>query len=62
MIDDLEQSQIQTNGLFLNADAGFDSEGFRKICSKGYYWISINAWTIQIYFIKNDFLWRTIWI
>ena len=33
MIDDLEQSQIQTNGLFLNADAGFDSEGFRKICS-----------------------------
>ena len=33
MIDDLEQSRIQTNGLFLNADAGFDSEGFRKVCS-----------------------------
>jgi transposase len=32
MIDDLEQSQIQTNGLFLNADAGFDSDAFRKIC------------------------------
>lgn len=36
MIDDLEKSKIQTNGLFMNADAGFDSEGFRKICfSKG---------------------------
>ena len=36
MMSDLEQSQIQTNGLFLNADAGFDSEGFRKVClSKG---------------------------
>ena len=32
MLIDLEQSQIQTNGLFLNADAGFDSEGFRNIC------------------------------
>jgi transposase len=26
------QSQIKTNGLFLNADAGFDSEDFREIC------------------------------
>ena len=32
MITDLEQSSIKTNGLFMNADAGFDSEGFRKIC------------------------------
>ena len=32
MLTDLEQSQIKTNGLFLNADAGFDSEEFRKIC------------------------------
>jgi len=32
IIADLEQSEIETNGLFLNADAGFDSEGFRKIC------------------------------
>lgn len=32
MLADLEQSKISTNGLFLNADAGFDSEGFRKIC------------------------------
>jgi transposase len=36
MLEDIEQSQIQTNGLFLNADAGFDSEGFRNTCfSKG---------------------------
>jgi len=36
MLADLEQSKIQTTGLFLNADAGFDSTGFRKICfSKG---------------------------
>ena len=34
MIADLEQSQILSNGLFLNADAGFDSEGFRKICQQ----------------------------
>lgn len=32
MLADLKQSQIETNGLFLNADAGFDSEGFRRIC------------------------------
>ena len=32
MIADLEQSNIETNGLFMNADAGFDSEGFRRIC------------------------------
>ena len=32
MLADLEQSKINTNGLFLNADAGFDSEGFREIC------------------------------
>jgi len=33
MILDLKQSGIEINGLFLNADAGFDSESFRKICS-----------------------------
>ena len=32
ILADLKESQIETNGLFLNADAGFDSEGFRKLC------------------------------
>jgi len=32
MLADLEQSEIEINGLFLNADAGFDSEGFRELC------------------------------
>jgi transposase len=32
MISDLQQAQIETNGLFLNADAGFDSEAFREFC------------------------------
>ena len=32
MLSDIELAQIETNGLFLNADAGFDSEGFREIC------------------------------
>jgi hypothetical protein len=32
MIEDLKQAEIETNGLFLNADAGFDSEGFRTLC------------------------------
>lgn len=36
MIADLENSAIDSNGLFLNADAGFDSESFRNTCfSKG---------------------------
>ena len=32
MLDDLKAAQIGTEGLFLNADAGFDSGGFRKTC------------------------------
>ena len=32
MLTDLKQSSIPTNGLFLNADAGFDSENFRTVC------------------------------
>jgi len=32
MLEDLKASEINTNDLFLNADAGFDSEGFRKLC------------------------------
>ncbi len=30
----LEEAGIETEGLFLNADAGFDSEGFRRLCSQ----------------------------
>ena len=30
----LEEAGIETEGLFLNADAGFDSEGFRGLCSE----------------------------
>jgi len=32
MFADLECSKIETNALFLNADAGFDCKGFRQIC------------------------------
>ena len=32
ILSDLNLSGIDSNGLFMNADAGFDSEGFRKIC------------------------------
>lgn len=32
MLKDLQQSGIEINGLFLNADAGFDSVGFRQLC------------------------------
>ena len=31
----LEDVDVQTEGLFLNADAGFDSGNFRKSCFKG---------------------------
>jgi hypothetical protein len=34
MLDDLRKANISSNGLFLNADADFDSEGFRTICQK----------------------------
>ena len=29
----LQEAGIETEGLFLNADAGFDSEGFRRLCA-----------------------------
>lgn len=32
MLSDLQQAQVATNGLFLNADAGFDSLAFRTCC------------------------------
>ncbi|WP_196888577.1 transposase, partial [Aureivirga sp. CE67] len=34
MLEDLHKSKIETKGLFLNADAGFDSENFRLFCFK----------------------------
>ncbi|GAB3813467.1 hypothetical protein GCM10028895_05530 [Pontibacter rugosus] len=30
----LREAGIQTEGLFLNADAGFDSENFRRLCAE----------------------------
>ncbi len=30
----LQEAGIEIEGLFLNADAGFDSEGFRSLCSE----------------------------
>ena len=32
ILSDLSLSGIDSNGLFMNADPGFDSEGFRRIC------------------------------
>lgn len=32
MIDDLSLADIDSNGLFMNADAGFDSKSFRNYC------------------------------
>lgn len=34
MIAGLEASEISTDGLFLNADSGFDTEEFRRYCSE----------------------------
>jgi transposase len=34
MISDIRSSNIATNGLFLNADAGFDTETFRSYCHR----------------------------
>ena len=34
VIETLEQAEIPIEGLFLNADAGFDSKNFRKSCNK----------------------------
>lgn len=32
MLEELQRATISINGLFLNADAGFDSEDFRELC------------------------------
>lgn len=32
MIQDIQASDIRTDGLFLNADAGFDTKEFRSYC------------------------------
>ena len=34
IISTLEEAEISVDGLFLNADAGFDSEGFRAKCQE----------------------------
>lgn len=34
MLSDLEQMNINVDGLFMNADTGFDSESFRQVCEK----------------------------
>ena len=34
IIDDLKQSDLKLDGIFMNADAGFDCEALRKICEK----------------------------
>ena len=34
MLKDIRLSNISTDGLFLNADAGFDTKEFRKSCFK----------------------------
>lgn len=34
MLSELRSAQINTKGLFLNADAGFDITDFRKFCQK----------------------------
>lgn len=34
MITDLQKSEVSVDGLFLNADAGFDSQNFRNKCEQ----------------------------
>lgn len=34
MFDHIKSSEIATEGLFLNADAGFDTEAFRQFCTQ----------------------------
>ncbi len=34
MLKNIRSSKIRTDGLFLNADAGFDTDDFRKFCFK----------------------------
>ena len=47
----LQQADISVDGLFLNADTGFDSKNFREPCSKkkihANIYISINVMEIQ---------------
>ncbi|WP_409013564.1 transposase [Emticicia sp. BO119] len=34
IVKQLQKSTIRVDGLFVNADAGFDTEDFRKVCLK----------------------------
>ena len=34
MVENIEKADIRTDGLFLNADSGFDTEGFRRYCGE----------------------------
>lgn len=34
MLEEIKKSNIRTDGLFLNADAGFDAENLRNYCVK----------------------------
>jgi len=34
MVEDIQKADIRTDGLFLNADSGFDTEGFRSYCGE----------------------------
>ena len=34
LVEQLKQSNIEVDGLFVNADAGFDTDAFRKACER----------------------------
>ena len=42
MLNDLKKSTVETEGLFLNADAGFDGKSFRLFCQKNEIIANIN--------------------
>lgn len=44
MIDQLEAAGIDTRGIFLNVDAGFDYNEFRGICARIEYEKTISSW------------------
>ena len=65
----LQEAGIKTEGLFLNTDAGFDAEVFRKLCAETEIEANIavnprnNALEEEyMYFDEKLFGWKTIWI
>lgn len=63
MLCDIQAAEIATEGLFMNADAGFDSSGFRNTCKENDIIANIdfnkrNSKKSDCYYVFDDLLYK----